>query len=130
LADVVIACISEDGSFVKTVFDYLFEKLRDHGNTDSKRWLDITSENVRLECNEILVSGRSNAPKALIKRVLESLLKSDPEKYKDYQVIEFGDSFTVGPVLPIDALTCEFCGYFTLFSEDLNTHRMTHLAVF
>ena len=130
MADLIITCVSTDESFPKVVFNHLLEELQTQMGTKRGHRLEITPQTATLKANEIQLRESSHVPKGLAKKVLESFLKSDPSAYKDYSVIEFGDTFTLGPVLPIDTLSCEFCGYFTQYPEDLYTHRMTHLVGF
>lgn len=68
----------------------------------------------------------------MIKWILESYLKSNASKFKDYKVIEFGDAFTIGRLLPLlqmEMQTCEICGFFTPYAEEIQTHRMTHFGI-
>ncbi|MGI0035991.1 MAG: hypothetical protein ACRD98_08990, partial [Nitrososphaera sp.] len=65
-------------------------------------------------------------PREMIKWILESFLKSNPSRFKEYRVIELGNTFTIGRILhpsQMEMSTCEICGFFTPYSEELQTHR-------
>lgn len=132
--DIVITCVSEKSDeFAKEVYDYLIaglEKQRQHGEEGPN--LQVSTDLITLEGNEIRVSGKTLAPAGMIKWVLQSLLKSDASRFKGYDVIEIGDTFTVGRKLhpsQMELLACEICGFFTPYAEELHTHRMTHFGV-
>jgi hypothetical protein len=133
MAEVIITCIGGEG-FAKEVYDYLYAGLEGQTKLEGGRRMVVNSELVLLEGDEIRVDSRSLVPKGMIKWALESLLKSDPACFKDYRVIEFGDTFTIGLMLHPSRIegmhSCELCGYFTPYAEELYTHRMTHYGGF
>ena len=128
----VITCISDREGFAGQVYDHLYSLLEKQKAFEDGRNLRIDKESVSLnEQNEIQVDGIANVPRGLVKWALESFLRENKEKFKDYAVIEFGDAFTIGKVLPqseMDMVTCEICGFFTPYVEELQTHRMTHFG--
>lgn len=74
---------------------------------------------------------QAKSSKSAIKDQLGRFLRSGGERFKDYDVFEFGDVLVVSVVLTPDKVgmhTCELCGYFTPYHEELHTHRMTHIA--
>lgn len=92
----------------------------------------IDRELVKLEGEEIVVDFRTGVPRGMVKWALESFLRENGEKFKDYRVVEFGDSVTIGRILPSSEMelhSCEICGFFTPYAEELQTHRMTHFGV-
>jgi hypothetical protein len=126
--------VSNEEGFAKGVYEYLYAELEKQKQFEEGKNIRIASELVQLvaDNNEIHVDGSALVPKGMIKWILESYLKSDPARFKDYRVIEFGDAFTVGRVLPpwqTEMLTCEICGFFTPYREELYTHRMTHFGI-
>ncbi|MEW6603581.1 MAG: hypothetical protein AB1351_02695 [Thermoproteota archaeon] len=126
MAEIVISCAG-DLEFAKEVYDYLYSKLQ---KLNGDQGIQVSKELVSLAGDEIYVDHKSLIPKGMIKRILESLLASDPVRFKEHRVIEFGDTFTVGILLRPEKMegmhTCSFCGYFTPYIEELHTHRMTH----
>jgi hypothetical protein len=132
MPDIVITCVSESNEFGKEVYDYLFAELEKHQQLDEGSDLKVSRDLITLEDNEIHVSAKTFAPNGVIKWILQSLLKSDTTRFKDYDVIEIGELFTIGRVLhpsQMEMLTCEICGFFTPYSEELQTHRMTHFGI-
>jgi hypothetical protein len=131
VAEVIITCVGGDG-FAKEVFDYLYAGLEAQKKFEGARLITINSELVLLEGDEIRVDSKSLVPKGMIKWVLESFLESDSARFKDHRVIEFGDTFTVGAVLhpaKTEGMhSCDMCGYFTPYAEELHTHKMTHFG--
>ena len=134
VADTIITCVSDEEAFAKDVYDYMYSELEKQRQFEESKNLRIERELVRLveDDNEIQIDQRTLVPKGMIKQILQSFLKSNPARFKDYDVIEFGDTFTIGRVLPpsqMEMLTCEICGFFTPYLEELHTHRMTHFGV-
>jgi hypothetical protein len=133
----IIACVSDDVDFAGHVYNYLLSELEKHArlNEGKSKNIHFSSELVKLEPvdNEIHIDKSTNAPQGLIKWILQSFLKQDPEKYKDYDVIDLGrGQFTIGRVLDpskMEMYTCEICGFFTPYSEEIQTHRMTHFGI-
>ncbi len=133
LASTVITCVSDDEHFPRSVHEYLYAELEKQKQFEPGKNLHITPELIRLvPDDEIHVEAGALVPKAMIKWILESYLKLDSAKFKDYGVIEFGDVFTIGRILPpsqMEMSTCEICGFFTPYGEELQTHRMTHFGI-
>jgi hypothetical protein len=134
LSGTVITCVSNEEEFAKEVYEYLYAELEKQKQFEGGKNFLITSELVRLVAgnNEIHVDANALVPKDMIKWILESCLKSNPSRFKDYGVIEFGDTFTIGRILhpsQMEMLTCEICGFFTPYPEELYTHRMTHFGI-
>jgi hypothetical protein len=131
---IIIVCVSDEENFSKGVHDYLYAELERQTRFEESKDLEVAPERIRLdtETNEIHVDGAVRAPTGMIKWILESYLKSNPSSFKDYGVIEFGDTFTIGRILhpsKMEMLTCEICGFFTPYSAELYTHRMTHFGI-
>jgi hypothetical protein len=132
MPEIVITCISESDDFTEEVFDYLLAELEKHGQRKEGSHIQISKDLITIVENEIHVSDKARAPNEMIKWILQSLLKSDSSRFKDYDVIEIGDTFTVGRILhpsKMEMFTCEICGFFTPYGEELQTHRMTHFGV-
>jgi hypothetical protein len=128
----VITCVSDLEGFAQEVYDHLYSALEKQRQFEDGRSLQVDRDLVTMTGNEIQVDGRTNAPAGMVKWVLESFLKENKDRFKDYTVIEFGDALTIGKVLPpskMDLSTCEICGFFTPYSEELQTHRMTHFGL-
>lgn len=132
MTGLVISC-ANDVEFAKEVYDYLYACLRGQKpSEEARQQMRIDKELISLSKDEIHIDSESYVPKDIVKTMLESLLKSNPERFKDYGVIEFGDALTVGKLLhpsQMEMLTCEICGFFTPYSAELYTHRMTHFGI-
>lgn len=132
VSELVIACISDDEGFATEVYNHLYATLQKQRDFNEGEALRIDRQLVRLAENEILIDNSTRIPRKMVKWALESFLKQDPQKFKGYDVIEFGDSITIGRVLhpsKMDMLTCEICGYFTPHEGEVETHRMTHFGI-
>lgn len=133
---IIITCVSDIPDFAADVYDYLNSELERQKVLEEGKHFQISKESVRvnLEENQIYVDRSTLVQNGLIKLILQSFLKSNPTKFKDYDVFEIADTFTIGKVLDLsksDAImhTCEICGFFTPYSEEIYTHRMTHFGL-
>jgi hypothetical protein len=134
LVGTVITCISDDEGFDMQVYQYLCERLEKQTQFKEGKNIVIRPDLVRLDAENktIHVDENARAPSGMIKWILESYLKSNPSKFKDYGVVEIGDTFTIGRILhpsKMEMSACEICGYFTPHQEALYTHRMTHFGI-
>jgi hypothetical protein len=134
LSDIIITCVSNEEGFAKAVYDHLCAELERQRQFKEGKNLRVTPESTKFAADnsEIHIDRDAHVPRAMIKWILESYLKTNPAKFKDYGVIEFGDAFTVGRILhpsQMEMLTCEICGFFTPYSAELYTHRMTHFGI-
>ena len=131
--EIVITCISDNEHFADEVSRYLYDDLTNHNQNEPDDVFEIDSDTFVLDGNEIHVSKESPVPKEVIKIILETLLNSDPEKFHDYMVIEFGDTITIGRAVmgySVEGMfVCEICGYFTPYEGEVPSHRLTHLRV-
>lgn len=70
--------------------------------------------------------------KTIIKNKINEWFKKDP-KLLEYQITEFENTIIVGKPVNLEKLTdflsCEICGYKTLYEEDLFIHRYTHAGL-
>jgi hypothetical protein len=110
---IIVSCAG-DSDLAKDVYDYLYSKMK----------------GVELVEDEIEIDGK--IAKKAVADLLNSFVKSN-DGLKNYSVIEFGNTFTVGIAIRPEKVgmhTCELCGYFTPYQEELYTHRMTHLGGF
>ena len=110
---IIVSCAG-DSDLAKHLYGYLYSKMK----------------GVELVEDEIEIDGK--AAKKVVAELLNSFVKSN-DGLKDYSVIEFGNTFTVGIAIRPEKVgmhTCELCGYFTPYQEELYTHRMTHLGGF
>lgn len=132
---IIVTCISDYSEFAREVYDYFYSELEKQRQFEGRRTnLRISKVLVSLvqEDSQIIIDRLTLVPNGMIKRILESFLKSQVERFKDYGVIEFGDTFTIGRILhpsKMEMFTCEICGFFTPYDEELATHRMTHFGV-
>ena len=134
LTETTITCVSDEETFTDDVYNHLYEQLEKQSHFEQGEDIVVTPELVKLEAddNQIHVDATSHVPRQMIKWILESYLKSSPSKFNDYGVIEIGDTFTIGRILnpsQMEMLTCEICGFFTPYSAELYTHRMTHFGI-
>jgi len=70
--------------------------------------------------------------KNIIKNKINEWFKKDP-KLLEYKITEFENTIIVGKPINLERLTdflsCEICGYKTLYEEDLFIHRYTHAGL-
>ncbi|HJS64918.1 MAG TPA: hypothetical protein VJ767_08680 [Nitrososphaeraceae archaeon] len=70
--------------------------------------------------------------KTIIKDKINEWFKKDP-KLLEYKITEFENTIIVGKPVNLEKLTdflsCEICGYKTLYEEDLFIHRYTHAGL-
>jgi hypothetical protein len=137
----LITCVSEDGiHFSKDVYDYLYSKLEQESTQiteDESKKMNVAKDMITLnikneEEGQIYIDRSAHIPQEMVKNILKSFLESDPTRFKDYDVFELGETLTIGRVLhpsKMEMLTCEICGFFTPYIEELYTHRMTHFGV-
>lgn len=124
-------CISSEEGFAKDVYEYLYGLLEKQQQFPEGKFLSITRQLITLteEENEIRIDKSSQVPNGMIKWILDSYLKSNSEKFKDYGVTRFEDTFTIGKMISLDQMglySCELCNYTTLYKEQLYGHRMIH----
>ena len=109
---ILVSC-ARDTELAKRIYDYLQASL----------------DNLVLDEDQIEITKASTRSVA---NLLDAFIKSNPD-LKEYSVIEFGDTFTVGVMMNPEKVgmhSCELCGYFTPYAEELYTHRMTHIGGF
>ncbi|HEU4604741.1 MAG TPA: hypothetical protein VFS46_00730 [Nitrososphaera sp.] len=131
MADTLITCISNEEGFAKEVYGYLYVELEKQSHFEEGKNLQISSQRIRLlpDSNEIEIDESAQVPTGMIKWILKRLLKSDPIRFKDYGVIRFEDSFTIGRLVAATEMgiySCDLCSYSTLYQEELYTHRILH----
>jgi hypothetical protein len=130
---IVITCVSDEKDFTKSVHDYLSAELVKQVQLKTKdRGVTLLPIRLLVDSNEIHVDTTNRAEIGMIKSILKSYLNSNPSRLKDYKVIEFGDALTIGrqlPLLQMEMQTCEICGFFTPYAEEIQTHRMTHFGI-
>ncbi|GEM_PF-3192975 len=134
LQRITIACVSENDGFAREVYDYLYSELEKQRQFEDSKDIRVSKELITLleDTKEIHIDCDTLIPMGMIKWVLQSFLESDPARFKDHDVVELGDSFTIGPVLhpsKMEMYTCELCGFFYAHEEELYTHRTTHLGI-
>lgn len=70
--------------------------------------------------------------KKIIKNILMDFLKNDTSLFS-YEISEFENIIIVAKKIELEQLTqflsCEICGYKTIYEEELFTHRYTHAGV-
>ena len=70
--------------------------------------------------------------KTIIKNKINEWVKKDP-KLLEYKITEYENTIIVGKPVNLEKLTdflsCEICGYKTLYEEDLFIHRYTHAGL-
>lgn len=138
-SQIVITCVSDDAGFAREVYDYLYSELEKQKQFEEGRNLNISRDLIMQSegedaDSEIFIDRSTLIPNGMIKWILQSFLQSDPRRFKEFDVFEIADTFTIGQVLhPSKAEeilhTCEICGFFTPYREELYTHRITHFGV-
>lgn len=115
MAEMVISCAG-DSALARDIYDY----------TRSS----VDTEYISLDEDEIGIDRKSQITRETVKQILESFVKSNPERLKDYQVVESGDTFVVAIVVEpsqmVGLITCEMCGYFTPYPEEMLVHKRMH----
>ena len=129
-----ITCVSDNDGFAREVYDYLYLKLEKQKEFSDSKDIQVSEEMIAFleDSKEIRIDHKSLIPMGMIKWILHSFLESDPARFKDHDIIELGDSFTIGRVLDpsrMEMYTCEICGFFYAHEEELYTHRMTHFGI-
>ncbi len=134
LQRITITCISDNDGFAREVYDYLYSKLEKQKQFEDSKDIQVSKELITFleDTKEIHIEHNTLIPMGMIKWVLQSFLESDPARFKGHDVIELGDSFTIGRVLDpsrMEMYTCEICGFFYPHEEELYTHRTTHFGI-
>ena len=129
-----ITCISDNDGFAREVYDHLYLNLEKQKDFEDSKDIEVSKEMITFleDSKEIRIDHNSLIPMGMIKWILRSFLESDPARFKDYDVIEIGDSFTIGRILDpskMEMYTCEICGFFTPYDAELYTHRTTHFGI-
>jgi hypothetical protein len=129
-----ITCVSDNDGFAREVYDYLYLKLEKQKEFSDSKDIQVSKEMITLldDSKEIRINHNTLIPMGMIKWILRSFLESDPARFKDHDVIELGDSFTIGSILDpskMEMFTCEICGFFYPHEEELYTHRTTHFGI-
>jgi hypothetical protein len=112
---IIVSCAG-DSDLARGVYDHLNSKIK----------------SAELVEDEIEIEIEGKITKKAVSDLLDSFVKSN-DGLKSYSIIEFGNTFTIGIAIQpekVGMYTCELCGYFTPYQEELYTHRMTHLGGF
>ena len=130
----MISCISDEDDFANDVYKFLLSELEKQKQFKESRDIMISSELIKFDPaeNEIHVNGSTRVPLGMIKWILQSYLERKKMASKDYDVVEFGGQLTIGRILDpskMELHICEICGFFTPYSEEIHTHRMTHFGI-
>jgi hypothetical protein len=116
MAEIVISCAG-DSALARDIYDYARSRVNG-------------TEYISLDEDEIGIDCKSQIPRETVKQILESFVESNPERLKDYQVVESGDTFVVAIVVEaskmVGLLACEMCGYFTPYPEEMFVHKRMH----
>ena len=129
LEGITLSCAA-DTELAKDICDYLCSKAGSVSEEAEGGKAIVIGEFVSLTEDEIQSDQKSQLTKKAIRLVLESFIRSHSERMKGYEIVESGDVFIVAVVIkPLklnELLTCEFCGYFTPYEEDLFIHKKMH----
>jgi hypothetical protein len=93
----------------------------------------LSAEHLSLVEDEITVQEDSLVTLKDARVILELYIKANRDRMKDYHIIESVGILIVSKIMmPTDVvdgmLTCDFCGYFTPYWEDLSNHKIMHVA--
>jgi hypothetical protein len=107
-----ITCISDNDGFAREVYDHLYSKLEEQKQFEDSKNIQVSKEKITFldDSKEIRIDHNTLVPMGMIKWILRSFLESDPARFKDHDVIELGDSFTIGRILDpskMEMITCE-----------------------
>lgn len=110
-SSLIITCISDDSiQFAKEVYEYLYSALERQKTqfTEESKGLNVARDLITLHVKEkgeeerageeesqIRIDRLANISKGTIKSILGSFLKSNISRFKDYEVIELGETFTI-----------------------------------
>lgn len=126
---ITISCAA-DTELAIEIYDYLSSKAESVLEAADAGKARVDSEFISLTEDEIQIDQKSQLSKKAIRIVLESFIRSHSERMKGYEIVESGDVFIVAVVINPwrvnELLTCEFCGYFTPYEEDLFIHKKMH----
>src|SRR5207247_9154240 len=97
----MITCVSDEETFTADVYNHLYEQLEKQSHFEQGKDIVVTPELVRLDAdnNQIHVDATSHVPRQMIKRILESYLKSSTSRINNYGVIEIVDTFNISIML-------------------------------
>lgn len=126
--------MSNEEAFAKDVYEYLYAELEKQQQFKEGKNLRITAALITFaaDSNQIQIDEIAHVPNGMIKWILERYIKSDATRFKDYGVIQFGNTFTIGRLVPANEMgiySCEICSYSTPYPEEIYTHRMTHFGL-
>jgi hypothetical protein len=134
LSEIVIARVSESEKIANEVYDYLIAELEKR----MKKWeggdLQVTKNLVTLAPNEVYVSDDTCMPEETIKAILQSILKSDPSRFDNHDVIELTGTFTTGKGFHLHqewkCSSLKFADFTPTTTKSCTyTHSMTHFEV-
>ncbi|MDR4511265.1 MAG: hypothetical protein MRJ93_06110 [Nitrososphaeraceae archaeon] len=113
----------------KKIFNLLVMELR------KRKLLNIYDIQLNVDQADITINLKSdNLPgfKKIIKNILMDFFKNDTN-LSSYEISEFENIIIVAKKIELEKLTrflsCEICGYKTIYEEELFTHRYTHAGL-
>jgi len=113
----------------KKIFNLLVRELR-KPKLSNIHDIQLNAEQADIIIN--LKSGNLTGFKKIIKNILMDLFKNDTNLFS-YEISEFENIIIVAKKIELEKLTrflsCEICGYKTIYEEELFTHRYTHAGL-
>ena len=122
MPSVVVNCAG-DSELARKINDYLVSKI---AHPNDAIYISLLEDEVEIVLEKLRPS------KDVIRTLLESFIKSNPELVDRYSITEFENIFVVGIQKSLDEMVvnCEICGYIASSKEDLIVHKRTHGLIF
>jgi hypothetical protein len=124
MASLLINCVG-DNELAKKIKDYLVGKITAQ-SSDSSVHISLVEDEIEI------IPEKFGISKDIIRNLLNSFIKSNPELADYYSITEFENIFVVGIQKSLDEMVanCEICGYIAASEDDLIIHKRTHGWVF
>jgi hypothetical protein len=122
MPSLVVNCAG-DSELARQIHDYLVSKI---AHPNDAIYISLLEDEVEI------VPEKLGLSKDIIRTLLNSFIKSNPELADRYSITEFENIFVVGIQKSLDEMVvnCEICGYVASSEEDLIIHKRTHGLIF
>jgi hypothetical protein len=122
MPSLVVNCAG-DSELARKIHDYLVSKI---AHPNDAIYISLLEDEVEI------VPEKLGLSKDIIRTLLNSFIKSNPELADRYSITEFENIFVVGIQKSLDEMVvnCEICGYVASSEEDLIIHKRTHGLIF
>ena len=122
-----ISC-AHDNDLAKQIYEYISSEANIKRTVGQNHF---SAEHLSLIEDEIAIHKDSLVTLKDARIILESFVEANGDRMKDYHIIESIDMLIVSKIMMptnvVDGmLTCDYCGYFTPYWEDLFNHKIMH----